>query len=44
VFKLFDKNNIQVKMITTSEIRITCGIKRADKMKAIEIVAEKFAL
>ncbi|MBC8062784.1 MAG: aspartate kinase [Clostridiaceae bacterium] len=44
VFKLFDENNIQVKMITTSEIRITCGIKREDKMKAIEIVAEKFAL
>jgi aspartate kinase len=44
VFKLFDENNIQVKMITTSEIRITCGIKREDKMKAIEIVAHKFAL
>lgn len=44
VFKLFDENNIQVKMITTSEIRITCGIKREDKMKAIEIVANKFAL
>ena len=44
VFKLFDENNIQVKMITTSEIRITCGIKQEDKMKAIEIVAEKFAL
>lgn len=44
VFKLFDENNIQVKMITTSEIRITCGIKREDKMKAIEIVAQKFAL
>ena len=44
VFRLFDENNIQVKMITTSEIRITCGIKHEDKMKAIEIVAEKFAL
>jgi aspartate kinase len=44
VFKLFDENNIQVKMITTSEIRITCGIKREDKMKAIDIVAQKFAL
>jgi aspartate kinase len=44
IFKLFDENNIQVKMITTSEIRITCGIRREDKIKAIEIVAQKFAL
>ena len=44
LFKLFDENNIQVKMITTSEIRITCGIKHEDKMRAIEIVAQKFVL
>lgn len=44
MFKLFDENNIQVKMITTSEIRITCGIKSSDKMKALEIVAKKFDL
>lgn len=44
IFKLFDENNIQVKMITTSEIRLTCAIKREDKFKAIEIVAEKYAL
>ncbi len=44
IFRLFDENNIQVKMITTSEIRITCGIKMEDKMKAIEIVAQEFQL
>lgn len=44
MFKLFSKKNIEVKMITTSEIRITCAIKQEDKMKAINIVAEEFSL
>jgi aspartate kinase len=44
MFKLFSKNNIEVKMITTSEIRITCAIKQEDKMKAIGFVAEEFNL
>ncbi|MCM8709889.1 aspartate kinase [Clostridium sp. SYSU_GA19001] len=44
MFKLFSDNNICVKMITTSEIRITCAIKQEDKIKAINIVAEEFNL
>ncbi|MCY6483226.1 aspartate kinase [Clostridium aestuarii] len=44
MFKLFSDNNINVKMITTSEIRITCTISQKDKNKAIQIVAEKFYL
>ncbi|MFD3156338.1 aspartate kinase [Haloimpatiens sp. FM7330] len=44
IFKLFSDNKIEVKMITTSEIRITCAIKQSDKAKAIEIVAEQFNL
>ncbi|WP_368488772.1 aspartate kinase [Clostridium sp. BJN0013] len=44
MFKLFRENNITVKMITTSEIRITCAIKQEDKMKTISIIAEKFNL
>lgn len=44
MFKLFKENNIEVKMITTSEIRITCAIKQEDKMKTISIIAEKFNL
>lgn len=44
MFKLFRENNISVKMITTSEIRITCAIKQEDKMKTISIIAEKFNL
>ncbi len=44
MFKLFSLNNIQVKMITTSEIRITCAIRHQDKLKAINLVAEEFKL
>ncbi|WP_055666802.1 aspartate kinase [Desnuesiella massiliensis] len=44
MFKVFKENNITVKMITTSEIRITCSIKKEDKMKAIELMAEEFNL
>jgi aspartate kinase len=44
MFKLFSENNIGVKMITTSEIRITCAIRQQDKLKAINLVAEEFRL
>lgn len=44
MFKLFCDNNIEVKMITTSEIRITCAIRREDELKAIEIVGCAFEL
>lgn len=44
LFKLFSNNNIKVKMITTSEIRITCAIGQQDKLKAINLVAEEFKL
>lgn len=44
MFKLFSENEIQVKMVTTSEIRITCAIKQEDKLKAISIVANEFNL
>lgn len=44
VFRLFSINNIEVKMITTSEIRITCCIKQADRQRATEIVAKEFNL
>lgn len=44
MFRLFSENNIEVKMITTSEIRITCAIKREDELKAIEIVGSAFEL
>ncbi|MBP1743165.1 MAG: lysC [Firmicutes bacterium] len=44
VFKVFKLNKIEVKMITTSEIRITCAIKQEDKQKAIELIATEFNL
>lgn len=44
MFKLFSENNIEVKMITTSEIRITCAIRQQDKSKAIQMVAREFKL
>lgn len=44
MFKVFHKENIEVKMITTSEIRITCAIKQADKNRAIIVMAEEFNL
>lgn len=44
MFKVFNKNNIKIKMITTSEIRITCAINKKDKLKAIEFIAKEFNL
>lgn len=44
MFKIFSENNIEIKMITTSEIRITCAIKIEDKLKAIQVIAKEFNL
>jgi len=44
IFKIFSQNGIEIKMITTSEIRITIAIKRKDKEKAVKLVAEEFNL
>lgn len=44
MFKLLSQNDIGVKMITTSEIRITCAIKQKDKIKAINVIASEFNL
>ncbi|MBW9150818.1 aspartate kinase [Clostridium estertheticum] len=44
MFKIFSENDIEIKMITTSEIRITCAIKTSDKLKAIKLVAKEFNL
>ena len=44
VFKIFSDNNIAVKLITTSEIRITCAINSSCKELAIRTVAKEFNL
>lgn len=42
VFKIFSDNNIAVKLITTSEIRITCAINSSSKEVAIREIAKEF--
>ncbi|MBY6846447.1 aspartate kinase [Clostridium botulinum] len=44
MLKIFSNNNIKVKMITTSEIRITCAINVRDKINAINSVVKEFNL
>lgn len=44
MLKIFSDNNIKIKMITTSEIRITCAINVEDKINAINLVANEFNL
>ena len=44
VFKIFSDNNIAVKLITTSEIRITCAISSADKNVAITSSLSTFSI
>ena len=44
VFKIFNENNIGIKLITTSEIRITCAIDSKDKQIAINKIARGFDL
>lgn len=44
IFKIFSTNEIEVKMITTSEIRITCAINNYDKLKAVSLIAKEFNL
>lgn len=42
MFKLFSDNGIEVKMITTSQIRITCAIRQSDTQKAVDLVIRNF--
>ncbi len=44
VFRVFSENSIGVKMITTSEIRITLAINKEDKLKAISLIGKEFNL
>lgn len=44
MFKAFADNNIAMKMVTTSEIRITSAISKQDKMKALDAVIKMFEL
>ena len=42
VFSILRKNGIKVKLITTSEIRITCAISSKDTHAAVQGIAREF--
>ncbi len=42
VFSILNKNGIKIKLITTSEIRITCAISTNDKDLAVNEIAKEF--
>lgn len=44
VFKILSENNIIIKLITTSEIRITCAINSSCKEVATKAIAKEFNL
>jgi aspartate kinase len=44
LFYLLAENDIEIQMVTTSEIRISCVIKPENYQKAVEIIAEAFEL
>ena len=44
MFSVLAENDVKVKIITTSEIRISCTIDPKDQSKAISAIAEKFDL
>ncbi len=44
IFELMANNNIEIKMVTTSEIRITWIVNRAEKQKVLELVGSAFGL
>ena len=44
MFDVFGKNRINIEMISTSEIKISCVVKRKDVEKAVRLLHQKFGL
>ncbi len=44
MFSTLGKNNINIKLISTSEIKISCAISRADAVKALQVLHSEFEL
>jgi aspartate kinase len=44
MFSSFGENNINIEMITTSEIKISCLIKKEEANKALNVLHEEFKL
>ena len=44
MFDVFGKNGINIEMISTSEIKISCVVKRRDVEKAVRLLHQEFGL
>jgi aspartate kinase len=44
MFEVLGKNKINIEMISTSEIKISCVVKRADAEKAVKVLHDHFKL
>ncbi|MTI65187.1 MAG: aspartate kinase [Firmicutes bacterium] len=44
IFKIFSENNIEFKLVTTSEIRISYAINTEGKCSAVKLISEEFNL
>jgi aspartate kinase len=44
MFEVLGKNGINIEMISTSEIKISCVVKRKDVEKAVRLLHQKFGL
>jgi aspartate kinase len=44
MFEVLSKNNINIEMISTSEIKISCVIKDIYSKKALQLLHDKFNL
>ncbi len=44
MFEVLGKNGINIEMISTSEIKISCVVKRQDMEKAVKLLHQKFEL
>jgi len=44
MFEVLGKNRINIEMISTSEIKISCVVKKADAEKAVRLLHKKFHL
>ena len=44
MFEVLAKNRINIEMISTSEIKISCVVKRKDVEKAVRLLHQKFGL
>ena len=44
MFEVLATNNIQIKMVSTSEIKVSAVVEENDMLKAVEVLHEAFQL